>query len=349
MGGADGSGQTAVRPDQAAAAGNAARGQESAAGEQTAERFSLKEGTAQREITERYQKAVDSVMSGTYGKSEAILMGYTPKIYHELGMPSLLFVIGPGHVYSIAKTEEEARAEGRYNENTNYHGMGEEAVKELYSKTHDPVMVIASKDEAGNKRRSRSKHSVVAIVDVGTAEKSLFLPVEITAERTVNGQQMDVNVLSSAYERNVFGLVKEAIAQENIGQTGVYYMTKKAEALIVDGVQYPKRLSEASASAGIVHRFQENVNMKIMDQTQSLQFKRWFGDWQNDPEHASKVVDAEGKPLVVYHTTWSEPFTAFDKSQLGENADENATDPALAANAHIGFWFNTQDPTGFGT
>ena len=32
-------------------------------------------------------------------------------------------------------------------------------------------------------------------------------------------------------------------------------------------------------------------------------FKNFFGDWQNDPENASKVVDADGKPLIVYHGT----------------------------------------------
>ncbi len=30
-------------------------------------------------------------------------------------------------------------------------------------------------------------------------------------------------------------------------------------------------------------------------------FKEWFGDWENDRENASKVIDSEGQPLVVYH------------------------------------------------
>ncbi|NCB66960.1 MAG: hypothetical protein EOM48_12460, partial [Bacilli bacterium] len=30
-------------------------------------------------------------------------------------------------------------------------------------------------------------------------------------------------------------------------------------------------------------------------------FLEWFGDWINDPENASKVVDENGEPLVVYH------------------------------------------------
>jgi len=32
-------------------------------------------------------------------------------------------------------------------------------------------------------------------------------------------------------------------------------------------------------------------------------FKEWFGDWINDPENASKVVDENGEPLVVYHSS----------------------------------------------
>jgi ADP-Ribosyltransferase in polyvalent proteins/Family of unknown function (DUF5824) len=30
-------------------------------------------------------------------------------------------------------------------------------------------------------------------------------------------------------------------------------------------------------------------------------FKDWFGDWENEPENSSKVVDENGEPLVVYH------------------------------------------------
>ena len=30
-------------------------------------------------------------------------------------------------------------------------------------------------------------------------------------------------------------------------------------------------------------------------------FKKWFGDWENSPETASKVVDDNGEPLIVYH------------------------------------------------
>ena len=39
------------------------------------------------------------------------------------------------------------------------------------------------------------------------------------------------------------------------------------------------------------------------EQTKTDNFKKWFGDWEKVPENASKVVDEDGKPLVVYHHT----------------------------------------------
>lgn len=48
------------------------------------------------------------------------------------------------------------------------------------------------------------------------------------------------------------------------------------------------------------------------------EFKAWFGDWENDSENASKVVDENGEPLVVYHGT-EYKFNEFDinKSKFG--------------------------------
>lgn len=48
-------------------------------------------------------------------------------------------------------------------------------------------------------------------------------------------------------------------------------------------MRFPVQLQQSIASNGIVHRFSEKVNMKILENTQGQQFKRWFGDWQNDP------------------------------------------------------------------
>jgi hypothetical protein len=70
--------------------------------------------------------------------------------------------------------------------------------------------------------------------------------------------------------------------------------------------------------------------------TRSKAFKKWFGDWERDPEHSSKVVnedgepqetyhlskvrDAKGKPVTVYHGTAHGGFDEFDKNKQDRDA-----------------------------
>ncbi len=46
-------------------------------------------------------------------------------------------------------------------------------------------------------------------------------------------------------------------------------------------------------------------------------FKDFFGDWENDPENASKVVDENGEPLVVYHGSGEKAFNTFTQGDIG--------------------------------
>ncbi len=43
------------------------------------------------------------------------------------------------------------------------------------------------------------------------------------------------------------------------------------------------------------------------------QFKNFFGDWEKDPANASKVVDENGRPLVMWHCfqRWKRKFLAY--------------------------------------
>lgn len=183
------------------------------------------------------------MLNAPYTNARQLIVGYTPTVYRQIGMPSLPLTIGSGHVYSAAKTEAEAKQDGNYKQGTHYHGLGDAALKNIYKAIQDPVMVIAAKDVKKNASLMRSTHSVVAIVDIGTAGKSLLVPIEITAERTVNGARMDVNTISSVYEKNVGNLVKEAIALENIGDIGVYYAKKKQRPCQAPGSDSPHGFS----------------------------------------------------------------------------------------------------------
>lgn len=58
-----------------------------------------------------------------------------------------------------------------------------------------------------------------------------------------------------------------------------------------------------------------NLTPEQYAQVRTKEFKAWFGDWENDPDNASKVVDENGEPLVVYHGTVSDKFTIFNKNK----------------------------------
>jgi hypothetical protein len=57
------------------------------------------------------------------------------------------------------------------------------------------------------------------------------------------------------------------------------------------------------------------LNAKQYEQVRTAEFKNWFGDWENDPANASKVVDDNGEPLVVYHGSPATDIDIFDRGR----------------------------------
>ena len=67
---------------------------------------------------------------------------------------------------------------------------------------------------------------------------------------------------------------------------------------------------------------------------QTDDFKNWFGDWQNDPKNASKIIGEDGRPMILYHGTGVEnAFTAFDREKSGRSNEL----------AKVGFWFTPSE------
>ena len=80
-----------------------------------------------------------------------------------------------------------------------------------------------------------------------------------------------------------------------------------------------------------------NLSEAQWNQVRTPEFKKWFGDWENDPENASKVVDENGEPLVMYHGSPSVDIESFDidkgvrqKSGLREFANYFTSNKKLA-------------------
>lgn len=63
------------------------------------------------------------------------------------------------------------------------------------------------------------------------------------------------------------------------------------------------------------------LNPEQWSMVRTKAFKDWFGDWENDPENASKVLDENGEPMVVWHGSRSPGFTEFGSTVYDRNGN----------------------------
>ena len=107
-------------------------------------------------------------------------------------------------------------------------------------------------------------------------------------------------------------------AQDSYQQTTAN--TAQAEEFETTAQQYGGEVAyNAAKAAG-----QTELNYRQWVQVRTPSFKAWFGDWQNDPENASKVVNPQtGEPQVVYHSTLAD----FDVFQNDRNIHFVSGDP----------------------
>lgn len=75
-----------------------------------------------------------------------------------------------------------------------------------------------------------------------------------------------------------------------------------------------------------------NLSEKLYKLVRTTEFKSWFGDWEKNPENASKIVDGNGEPMVVYHGTPSYGFKEFMNDYKLPRATVNETN-------NLGSWF----------
>jgi hypothetical protein len=80
-----------------------------------------------------------------------------------------------------------------------------------------------------------------------------------------------------------------------------------------------KIISQTYSQGGLIapNGKPSNLNATQYELVRTTDFKKWFGDWENDPDNASKVVDDNGEPLVVYHNSNIE-FNVFELKGLSD-------------------------------
>lgn len=253
------------------------------------------------DYSKSFAEQIDDYANGKIPKYDTLVVGKTPEVFQKIGLTPLPMTYGTGHLKEVLNGTKKD------------HDFGIEVLKKVPEALESPVAIIASKTKPDSR--------IVAILDLSSRDKPLFAAVEIDGYGMLNKESIDSNAITSIHERkNASTLLSDAIAHDMDDSISVFYVDKEKATRLLDasGVQFP---GPTALPDGYVHSIHDNgspVKSKFQSVTQTKQFKRWFGKWDTHPEDASKVVNKDGTPRIVYHYTNGD-FTAFNTDASGSN------------------------------
>ena len=225
------------------------------------------------------------------------------------------------------------------------HGFDKVALRDLPRAVANPIAVFNNHEQEGNR---------AILTELHTEQGNVLVAIDLG-----KGADVDFNVVSSAFGKGQNGVV-EWINKGQLTyvdkEKALNYLHLAAPiaaasdnqklslaANVINGFKNPKLSGEnlrqqrknsiteemqsikTKAQSDGTFMLAPNGEPTNLTERQWLQvrtdaFKEWFGDWENAPENASKVVDENGEPRVVYHQT-SEQFTKFDLSMSRVQSD----------------------------
>lgn len=273
-------------------------------------RHALGGNNAKYDFTKPFYEQVKDWKAGVFPQRDSLMLGVTPEVFQKIGFNALPMTINQEHVdYALNGTKNAE------------HHIGEILLNYLPTALKNPVAIITSETQTST--------SVVAILSITHNGEQIIAPVYIDGVGKQNGIRIDSNAVTSVHGRKnaLTKLLQNAIADEASGKIGIFYWDKRRAIALLSGGKVTMPNVPNTLSDGFIHSIRENgspVKPKLKNIMESQQFKRWFGDWQNQPDKASKVVNDDGSPRVLYHQTEAD-IEEFDTRHKGSGTNDDET------------------------
>ncbi|MGN1020563.1 MAG: hypothetical protein ACI4O7_09305, partial [Aristaeellaceae bacterium] len=281
------------------------------------------------DYSKSFSEQVDDWLNGQFPQRDTLLLGRTPNILRKIGFSDLPMTMDQKHMRMMLGRPKNVD-----------HDLGVAIVKKLPELIADPVAVIAD-PRSGQNGRKQTAIVIFAQKNPKVPDRPVIGVVNVLENGKINGISIDSTFVETVHSRgDLTSRITEAVERENAGEVGVFYIKKEATSLLEPS---QSQVLGTLVRDGFIHSISETpgfVNMKKMGQTDTVQFKRWFGD--------SQVVNEDGSPKVVYHAT-DEDFSVFDRGRLGSNTKGNTFEEATIRTAQVGFWFSDRDVSGDGS
>ena len=237
-------------------------------------------------------------------KREPVFVCTTPEIMRKIGFTALPIMMNARHLRLNYYTAEEFREHyGNLHKEDHAHGL-HETLKILPKVLEHPLAILV------NKTPNATPGSIVCITDVNVGGKKIVVPLLIETVSGADKHRIDSHLVLTVYDSDnwVDTFLKPALEEEKKKRVGIFYFDKEKAKRYSAGSKNP-----GGIPSGVVHTIHDEgspVKGEFKKQTETLQFKEWFGK--------SKVVDEAGKPLVVYHGSTAD-FTEFSYKFANRN------------------------------
>lgn len=279
-----------------------------------------------------FAKAVDEVVNGNVTRGY-ITMGSTPDVLKMLGLPDVKIRI-QGKTIQKVMGEYLGIEQGNY---SHIHNLTPETLKLLPKQINDPVAVFKS---------STTDNGYVVLTELSEVDSKTGREKPVIAALHLKSGKDGVEIIdvASAYGRSNHQI------QTAFENDALYLNKEKAQNLNTERLQLPwdftsdnelfnedikteadlsqyqsenssnnAVLSEKVAYEQAKKEGKTELTFKQWKQVRTPEFKRWFGDWENNVRNVSKVVDENtNEPLVLYHGSGS-IFNVYDPNKMGTN------------------------------
>ena len=205
-----------------------------------------------------------------------------------------------------------------------------------HSATGVVISAQAILQETQGEDKSLTTEQIVHFETLGKNSEEAQAELELVKKKLANAQ-------ASRLEDEAEGKPRTRTAASNVARAKIVDLIKKKQGANNTAVIAKLQEKLKGKALEVLKRVEENVGSLLApngkrsnltpfqyNQVRTDEFKQWFGDWENDAQNASKVVDENGEPLVVYHGTGAD-FDVFSKETKTKNFKQST----------LGFYFTT--------
>ncbi len=251
------------------------------------------------DFSKSFEQQLTDFQQGVFPERDSFVLGGTPSVLQKIGLANLPLTINQKHINESLNGTYKGSDQEKLD-----HTFTLRELSSLPEKIADPIAIIYDK-RIGKANASESNIDVLVEMKVASG-KQVICAIQVGGHGHINGLRIDTNKVATAHGNtdSITRLIDAINAHQN-GEVSLFYVNKEKTTKVLKsaGNPIPRGLSSLDGFVNSIRDAKSPVKPRFENVTQSTQFKRWFGDWEKHPHTASKVVNSDGTPKIVYHGT----------------------------------------------